>query len=121
MPQNEGFEMNVKTDIGYIPLYPATTTHQVMGWKIGMVYGPYVLTLPANKWAYNKQIVSLEDVSSEDIVICSQVLTGRRDDKLVQDQAYALITGVMSLDSSVEFTCSTPPDIDIQVQISWTR
>lgn len=125
MPSNLGFTMTIKANDGtLVPLYPNTTQSQVLGWDIGEVYGPYILTLYASNWVNNRQTVSLTGVSSSDIVDCTKILMGTAEQMKAQNQAFSLIepsTGVSSGQDSITFICTSTPTVDFQVQINWTK
>ena len=120
-----GFVMTIKANDGtLVPLYPQTIKEQVVGWDAGEVFGPFQFTLLANAWNENQQTLSLNGVTSEDIVVCEKVLTGTQPEMIAQNQAYNLLhplIGVESLNNSIKFTCVSTPSVDFQVQISWTR
>lgn len=125
MPNNLGFTMSYKGQDGWIPLYPSTLQSQVLGWGLGESYGPYELTLPAAGWQNNQQTVTLDGVSTDDILYCTKVLSGTQEQMIAQDEAYGLLDSVMgieSLNNQVRFTCtSTSPTVDLNVQVSWFR
>ena len=124
MPSNLGFTLNYKGQVGWIPLYPNTIQSQVIDWKLGESYGPYELTLPASGWQNNQQTLTLDGVSSEDILYCVKVLNGTQEQMIAQDQAYSLLApyvGIESLNNQVKFTCTSTPTVDFTVQISWFR
>lgn len=125
MPSNQGFVMTIKaTDGTLVSLYPTTIISQVLDWDVGEVYGPYVLDLPTTGWSNNQQTVTLTGISPDDIPICVKVLSGTDAQMEAQDTAYGLLdslTGVESGSNQVTFTCTATPQVDFQVQISWTR
>lgn len=125
MPSNFGFEMTYKGNGVNVPLHPTTNIDQVLGWNIGEVYGPYVLTLSASAWSNNQQTVAVDGVTVNDKVKCIKVLTGTQVEMAAQDAAYNLLDpqiGIESLNNQIKFTCTNKvPEIDIQVQIAWTR
>lgn len=117
----QGFEMNYKNPSGYVKLYPNTTTEQVMGYNLGEVFGPYELTLESTGWSGNSQIVSLAGVMDTDYVSCVKILSGTAQNMKNQDDAYALLSNVQSLNNSIKFTCTEIPTVDLTVQVSWVR
>ena len=117
----QGFEMNYKNPSGYVKLYPNTTTAQVMGYNLGEVFGPYELTLESSGWSGNGQTVSLAGVMDTDYVVCGKVLSGALQDMKNQDEAYALLDSIQSLNNSIKFTCTEVPTVDLTVQVSWIR
>lgn len=125
MPSNLGFVMTTKANDGtLIPLYPNTLPSQVIDWNVGEVFGPYQITLSANSWENNQQTVTINGIESTDIPYCVKVLTGTQAEMQAQDKAYSLLlplTGIESLTNQIIFTCSATPQVDFQVQISWTR
>ena len=125
MPSNLGFEMTYKGNGVNVPLHPTTNIDQVLGWNIGEVYGPYVLTLSASTWSNNQQTVAVDGVTVDDRVKCVKVLTGTETQMKAQDVAYNLLdpqVGIESLNNQIRFTCTdNVPNIDIQVQVAWTR
>lgn len=124
MPSNLGFTMSYKGLNGWIPLYPSTLQSQVLGWGLGESYGPYELTISANNWVNNQQTLTLDEVSSEDILYCVKVLNGTQEQMTAQDQAYGLLDpyiGIESLNNQVKFTCTSTPTVDFTVQINWFR
>ena len=124
MPSNLGFTLNYKGQVGWIPLYPNTIQSQVIDWKLGESYGPYELTLPASGWQNNQQTLTLDGVNSDDILYCVKVLSGTQEQMIAQDQAYGLLkqySGIESLNNQVRFTCTSTPEVDFTVQISWFR
>lgn len=125
MPNNLGFELTYKGNGVNVPLHPTTIIDQVLGWNIGDVYGPYVLTLSASAWLNNQQTVAVDGVTVDDRVKCVKVLTGNQEEMEAQDAAYALLdyrVGIESLNNQIRFTCTDAvPNIDIQVQVAWTK
>ena len=125
MADNLGFTMTIKANNGtLIPLYPQTTREQIMGWSAGEVFGPYQFTLLANNWHNNQQTVNLNGVTSSDIVVCVKVLSGTKAQMIEQDEAYSLLdslTGVQSLQNQIKFTCTSTPQVNFTVSISWTK
>lgn len=124
MPSNLGFTMSYKGLNGWIPLYPSTLQSQVLGWGLGESYGPYELTINANNWQNNQQILTLDGVSSEDILYCVKVLNGTQEQMIIQDEAYSLLdpyVGIESLNNQIKFTCTSTPTVDFTVQINWFR
>ena len=123
MPTNQGFTMSYKGQNGYIPLYPATVTDQVLGWDMGTLYGPIQVTLSASGWSNNQQTVTVEGVESTDIIYVNNVLTGNKASMKAQFEAYNGLSpvGVNSLDNAVQFTAITTPTVDLTVQLMWTR
>lgn len=125
MPSNLGFEMTYKGNGVNVPLHPTTNIDQVLGWNIGEVYGPYVLTLRASAWSNNQQTVTVDGVTADDRVKCVKVLTGSQEEMEAQDAAYSLLdpqVGIESLNNQIRFTCTdNVPSIDIQVQVAWTK
>ena len=115
--------MSYKGQNGYIPLYPATVTDQVLGWDMGTLYGPIQVTLSASGWSNNQQTVTVEGVESTDIIYASNVLTGDEANMKAQFEAYGGLNpiGVNSLDNAVQFTAITTPTVDLTVQLMWTR
>lgn len=125
MPSNLGFEMTYKGNGVNVPLHPTTNIDQVLGWNIGEVYGPYVLTLSASAWLNKQQTVTVNGVTVDDKVKCVKVLTGNQEEMVAQNTAYSLLdsqVGIESLNNQIRFTCTdNVPNIDIQVQVAWTR
>lgn len=125
MADNLGFTMTIKANNGtLIPLYPQTTREQITGWNAGEVFGPYQFTLLANNWHNNQQTVNLNGVTSSDIVVCVKVLSGTKAQMIEQDEAYSLLdslTGVQSLQNQIKFTCTSTPQVNFTVSISWTK
>lgn len=124
MPSNLGFTLNYKGQVGWIPLHPNTIQSQVIDWKLGESYGPYELTLSASGWKNNQQTLTLDGVSPDDILYCVKVLSGTQEQMIAQDQAYGLLEqylGIESLNNQVRFTCTSTPEVDFTVQISWFR
>lgn len=125
MPSNLGFEMTYKGNGVNVPLHPTTIIDQVLGWNIGDVYGPYILTLSASAWSNNQQTVTVDGVTVDDRVKCVKVLTGTKTEMEAQDIAYNLLdpqVGIESLNNQIKFTCTNSvPSIDIQVQVMWTK
>lgn len=125
MPSNLGFEMTYKGNGVNVPLHPTTNIDQVLGWNIGDVYGPYVLTLSASAWSNKQQTVAVDGVTVDDRVKCVKMLIGNQEEMEAQDAAYALLdykVGIESLNNQIRFTCTDAvPNIDIQVQVSWTK
>lgn len=121
----KNFEMNYKNNQGYVKIYPNTTTEQVMGYNLGEVFGPYELTLNANNWEDGvlapNQTKQLDGLRKEDYVVCTKVLNGTSEQMKQQDEAYSLLTTVISLDNYIKFGSSEIPGVDIDVQISWVR
>lgn len=117
--------MTIKANDGtLVPLYPTTTSSQVLNWSVGEVYGPYQITLSASEWSNNQQTAVIEGIEPTDIPYCVKVLDGTDAEMEAQDQAYSLLlplTGVESQANQVVFTCSSTPTVDFTVQISWTR
>ena len=122
---NLGFVMTIKaTDGTLVPLYPQTIKDQVLGWNAGEVFGPYQFTLSASNWNNNQQTVTLDGITADDIVVCTKILSGTQAQMIAQDEAYGLLDnliGVESLTNQVKFTCTSTPNVDFQVQITWTR
>lgn len=125
MPSNLGFTMTIKaTDGTLVPLYPKSTKDQVLGWNIGESHGPYQFTLTTSGWNNNQQIVTLDGVMDTDILRCTKVLTGTKEEMIAQDEAYSLldpVTGIESLPNQIRFTCTSTPSVDFTVSVSWTR
>lgn len=125
MPSNLGFTMTIKAIDGtLVPLYPKSTKDQVLGWNIGESYGPYQFTLKTSGWNNNQQIVTLDGVMDTDILRCTKVLTGTKEEMIAQDEAYSLldpVTGIESLPNQIRFTCTSTPSVDFTVSVSWTR
>lgn len=125
MPGNLGFEMTYKGNGVNVPLHPTTNIDQVLGWNIGEVYGPYVLTLSASAWLNKQQIVTVNGVTADDKVKCVKVLTGNQEEMVAQNTAYSLLdsqVGIESLNNQIRFTCTdNVPNIDIQVQVAWMK
>lgn len=116
--------MSYKGLNGWIPLYPSTLQSQVLGWGLGESYGPYELTINANNWQNNQQTLTLDGVSSEDILYCVKVLNGTQEQMIIQDEAYSLLDpyiGIESLNNQIKFTCTSTPTVDFTVQINWFR
>lgn len=114
--------MTIKANDGtLVPLHPKTTQNQIIDWDVGTVHGPYTLTLSASGWSNNQQTLALNGVSSTDIVECAKVLTGTKEQMLVQQGNYNLLTTLESLQNQIRFTCSSTPTSDITVQVHWTR
>lgn len=125
MPNNEGFTLSYKGQNGYIPLYPKTTEDQVIDWNLGSSYGPIQITLLSGNWQNNQQTISINGVTSNDIIYCIKVLNGTQEEMLEQDAAYSLldpVVGIESLENSIKFTCTdTSPTVDLTVQVSWQK
>lgn len=126
MPQNLGFELNVKANNGnYVPVYPDTIKQQIIGWDRGEVYGPITVTLKANAWVNRQQTVTVQGIQSTDIPFCVKVLSGNQSQMQAQQEAYNLLDpyiGIESLTNRCRFTCTNAvPTIDITVQVEWTR
>lgn len=123
MPVNKGYTFSYKGQNGYIPLYPKTTKQQIIGWNLGNSYGPVQITLSSSNWVNNTQTVTVNGVTSNDILYCVKVLTGTEAQMKAQDEAYSLLDpyiGIESLENAVKFTCTeTSPTIDLTVQIDW--
>lgn len=123
----KGVEIGYKNGNGYVPLYPYTTSEQVINWIAGEAFGPYVLTIPVSAWdAQTRQAtLPLSDIISSDIPICNKVLTGTKEQKITQDKAYSLLDskiGIESLEGQVRFTCTKAvPTVGLTVQINWER
>ena len=122
---NLGFVMTIKATNGVlVPLYPQTIKDQVVDWNIGEVFGPYQFTLLASGWINNQQTITLDGVSSTNIVVCTKILTGTQEQMIAQDQAYSLLDpliGVESLQNQIRFTCKSTPTVDFTVSVSWTK
>ena len=122
---NLGFVMTIKATNGtLVPLYPQTIKDQVVGWNAGEVFGPYQFILSASGWSNNQQTVTLDGVTSNDVVVCTKILSGTQAEMIEQDEAYGLLdtlTGVESLQNAIRFTCTSTPTVDFTVSISWTR
>ena len=122
---NLGFELTYKTASSNVALYPRTIKSQVLGWNVGEVFGPYVLTLPQNQWSQGSLTLSLADVTETDRVKCIKMLSGTPEELMAQDRAFNLIdslTGIESKNGQIKFTCTNAvPTVDLQVQVSWTR
>ena len=124
MQKNQGFTMQIKNNSGnYISLYPKTTKHQVMGWNIGKISGPYIVELKANKWINNEQIVNLDGISPDKKIYCLKILSGTKDQMKQQSENYNLLlfNGVISLNNQIKFKSSDIIDSDIKVQVWWTE
>ena len=125
MASNKGFIMNVKNNNGrYTEMFPVTTREQILGWDIGDVFGPFDLTLRADSWQGNKQVLDLVGVEDTDILYCTKVLKGTKAQKSQQELAYkklSPVNGIQSLRDKVQFTCDSVPEVDINVQVWWTR
>lgn len=123
MPSNQGFTLSYKGQNGYIPLYPNTTTDQVIDWDLGNYYGPIQITLLASNWSNNQQTIAVNGVTSNDILNCVKVLSGTEAEMEAQDEAYSLLdpyVGIESLENGIRFTCtSSSPTVDLTVQIDW--
>ena len=123
MPSNQGFTLSNKVQNGYIPLYPNTTTDQVIDWDLGNYYGPIQITLLASNWSNNQQAIAVNGVTSNDILNCVKVLSGTAKEMEAQDEAYSLLDpyiGIESLENGIRFTCtSSSPTVDLTVQIDW--
>ena len=122
---NLGFELTYKTANSNVALYPRTVKSQVLGWNVGEVFGPYVLTLPQDQWAQKTLILPLEDLTENDRVKCVKILSGNQFQIQVQNSAFNLIDpliGIESKNGQIKFTCTNAtPTVDLQVQVSWTR
>lgn len=122
---NLGFELTYKTASSNVALYPRTIKSQVLGWNVGEVFGPYVLTLPQDQWAQGSLTLSLADVTETDRVKCIKMLSGTSEEMMAQDKSFSLIDpliGIESQDGQIKFTCTNAvPTVDLQVQVSWTR
>lgn len=126
MPNNTGFTMTIKANDGtLVPLYPSTTLDQIVGWNAGLTYGVYSFILDGGGWdGNNQQTVTLDGVSSNDILICTPIFSGTQEQMIAQSEAYNLldpVIGVESLQNAVKFTCTSKPEVNITVQIIWTR
>lgn len=123
MPSNQGFTLSYKGQNGYIPLYPNTTTDQVIDWDLGNYYGPIQITLLASNWSNNQQTIAVNGITSNDILNCIKVLSGTEAEMKDQDEAYSLLDpyiGIKSLENEIRFTCtSSSPTVDLTVQIDW--
>lgn len=123
MPSNQGFTLSYKGQNGYIPLYPNTTTDQVIDWDLGNYYGPIQITLLESNWSNNQQTIAVNGVTSNDILNCVKVLSGTEAEMEAQDEAYSLLDpyiGIESLENGIRFTCtSSSPTVDLTVQIDW--
>lgn len=125
MPSHLGFTLTYNNNNGLVPLYPKTPMSQILDEDFGECFGPYQLTLAANKWnSSNQQTVTLAGVKSSDILYCTKVLTGNTTQMQAQDQAYSLLnpyTGIESLNGQVRFTCTSKPTTNFTVQVHWFR
>lgn len=126
MPINKGFTLNIKSNNNnYVNLYPNTIKSQIIDWNIGEVYGPYTITLYSSNWENNKQIVSLDGVEETDIIFCNKAFSDLDPirEQIIQDNNYALLltNGIQSLQNQIEFSCSSPPTVDLNLQVFWTR
>lgn len=123
MPSNQGFTLSYKGQNGYIPLYPNTTTDQVIDWDLGNYYGPIQITLLASNWSNNQQVVGVNGITPNDILNCTKVLSGTQVEMQAQDEEYSLLdpyVGIESLENAIRFTCtSSSPTVDLTVQIDW--
>ena len=123
MPSNQGFTLSYKGQNGYIPIYPNTTTDQVIDWDLGNYYGPIQITLLATNWSNNQQTIAVNGVTPNDILNCTKVLSGTQVEMQAQDEAYSLLdpyVGIESLENAIRFTCtSSSPTVDLTVQIDW--
>lgn len=127
MPSNQKFELNIlNNNQQYVPIYLQSTSSQVLDWNIGEVYGPYSFVLPATNWtSANSQAITLNGVTSNDVLNCINVLTGTQSQMQQQVEAYKLLdpnTGIQSSNNQIIFTCTNQsPTVDLQVQVWWTR
>lgn len=122
MATNQGFTLEYKNNQDkYIDLYPKTTQDQVIGWNIGSIYGPYTILLKKNNWIEKKQLIEFKGVSQNDIISCIKMLNGTEQEMKIQDQNYALLTTIEAETNQVIFECKEIPQIDISVQIWWTK
>ena len=126
MPINKAANFSIQNDQGtYTNLLPETIKRQVIDWNIGEAYGPYTLTLPSANWVNKQQTLALDGVAPEDLLMCVKVLEGTVQEMKDQNKAYNLLDpriGIESLSNEVRFTCSNKvPNIDIKVQVAWTR
>lgn len=125
MPKNLGFTLTYRNETNWIPLYPVTTEQQVIDWNLGKINGPIQVTLLASGWVNRQQTVTMQGVTSNDILNCTKVLTGTQDQMEAQDKAYALLDsyiGIESLENAIRFTCTNAvPTVDLTVQIDWNR
>lgn len=125
MPNNKSATLTIKSsNNNLIPLYPLTLTSRIIGNNFGNIYGPYNITLNSNNWINNQQVISLNGVISTDILQCTNILSGTIENMKLQNYNYSLIDpviGINSQDGNIIFTCITPPSIDLQLQIIWTR
>lgn len=123
MPTNQGFTLSYKGQNGYIPLYPNTTTDQVIDWNLGNCYGPIQITLLSGNWSNNQQTIAVNGITPDDILNCIKVLSGTESEMEEQDRAYSLLDpyiGIESLENAIRFTCTeSSPKIDLTVQIDW--
>lgn len=120
---NKGAVFSYNGQNGYIPLYPNTTIDQIIDWNLGNFYGPIQVTLLASNWQNNQQTVTINGVTSNDVITCFKVLSGTQAEMIAQDQAYSLLdpyVGIQSLQNAVKFTCtSSSPTVDLTVQLAW--
>lgn len=125
MPTNLGTKMMYMNNSGLIELYPYTHKSQILGDNFGECFGPYLFTLYAASWdGNNQQVVTLAEVTSNDILYCTKALTGNATQMQVQDAAYSLLnpyTGIESLNGQIRFTCTSRPVSDFTVQVHWFR
>lgn len=121
---NKGFTMKVKTNNGYVTLYPQTLITQIENNNIGEVY-KIVVTLKADSWNNSfQQTVTVDDILESDIPMIVKVLEGTVEQMKQQENAYTLlntITGVYAFDNRIRFTCTEKPQVDFKVQVYWTR
>lgn len=121
---NKGFTMKVKTNNGYVTLYPQTLTTQIENNDIGEIYKAEVI-LKADSWNNSfQQTVTVDDILESDIPIIVKILEGTAEQMKQQENAYTLlntITGVYAFDNKVRFTCTEKPQVDFKVQVHWTR
>lgn len=119
-----GLDLKVKNNTGYTKLNPVTSVDQVMGIKAGSLYGPYVLTLTSGGWSNNQQTLALAEMKDTDIPMVVKVLSGTVAEITAQDEAYRLldiVSGIQSLNGQIQFTATSTPITDFQVQVWWTR
>lgn len=125
-----GFDLQAKTVNGYTKLNPFTTPAQVKGLEAGKLYGPYTITLNRQNWnlvnnLIATQIVDLAEVTEDDVVMVSKILSGNTEEAIQQNKIYEGLDtyrGVESLQGQLKFTTTAVQySTDINVQVWWIR
>ena len=125
MPELLGATFSIKNNQdNYISLYPQTTMEQVIDFKLGEAYGPYVFELLSTGWVNNQQTFALNGITADDVPKCVKILEGTVEEMQAQQEAYNLLnplTGVESLENQIRFTVTSVPTTTFKVQITWFR